>query len=825
MTSAHAVSRSMRSLFCGLLAVPSFCFMVSAAEMVVEPVTVELKGHFAQSQLLVRENTTPVELAADLTTTAKYASSNAEVVQVNEKGRLLAVGNGEAVVKVESAGLMKEVKVKVTGMEGAGAVDYTRDIMPILSKNGCNAGACHASQYGKGGFRLSVFSFDPDEDWRSIQRDRAGRRLNPIQPERSLFLRKPLLEVPHGGGNRLEEGSLAHQVLLKWIAQGAPGPAKEEAKVVSLEIFPKRRNGAIGTKQQLRILANYSSGDKVDVTQWSLFDSMDDAVVSVDSDGLAAIIGRGQGPVMVRYRGQAEIVMLVSPYSDDTELPGWQNNNFVDELAAAKFRELGLQPSGLCDDPTFLRRAYLDAIGCLPTLDQTNAFLASTDPNKRKVLIDQLLGLTGDPQQDVHGNAWSAYWALKWADLIRASSKNLQEQGMWSMYNWLKDSMRTNKPFDQFVREMITAQGSVYMSGPANYYRIANNPADLAESTAQIFLGIRLQCAKCHHHPFEKYGQEDYYGLAAFFSRVSTKNSQEFGLFGRESVVMVRSSGSVRHPRTGQVIPPTPLEGEPVDDPLDLRRPLAVWLTSPENKFFARNVVNRYMSYFLGSGLVEPVDDLRATNPPSNPELMDALSEHLVKNRFDVKQLVRVIMNSRLYQLESQPTAQNSSDRRYYSHYLVKRIAAEPLLDAIDVAAGTQTKFKNLPLGTRAIELPDSEYPDYFLNTFGKPRRVITCECERVADPNLAQTLHILNGDLVSNKISEGGGRVAKLVKAKKTHDEIVTELYLASLCRKPRPEELQASQKLLQDSPTPISFYEDLLWALINSKEFLFVH
>ena len=497
----------------------------------------------------------------------------------------------------------------------------------------------------------------------------------------------------------------------------------------------------------------------------------------------------------------------------------------MDELAADKFRELGLEPSGLCDDATFLRRAYLDAIGTVPTVEQTTAFLESKDPNKRNKLVDQLLGLTGDPAQDVHGNAWSAYWALKWSDLIRSSSDNLGDQGMWALYNWIRGSVRNNKPMDEFVRELITAQGSVYMNGPANYYKIARRPDDLAEHTAQLFMGIRLQCAKCHHHPFEKYGQEDYYGLAAFFARVSTKNSQEFGLFGREVVVMVRDTGEVRHPKTNQNMAPTPLDGEPVEDELDRRRPLAAWLTSPENKYFAYNIVNRYVSYLLGTGRVEPVDDLRATNPPSNPELMDALAEHLVKYKYDVKQLVRVIMTSRLYQLDSHPTEANQADRRFYSHYYVKRIAAEPLLDALDRTTGTQTKFQNLPLGTRAIELPDAKYPDYFLSTFGKPQRVITCECERVVDPNLAQTLHVINGDRVSQKVADGKGRVAQLVAAKKPHQEIVTELYLAALSRVPSAEELAASDNLLAESPNPKVFYEDLLWALINSKEFLFVH
>jgi hypothetical protein len=395
---------------------------------------------------------------------------------------------------------------------------------------------------------------------------------------------------------------------------------------------------------------------------------------------------------------------------------------------------------------------------------------------------------------------------------------------MWALYNWMRESFRTNKPFDQFVRELITAKGSIFSNGPANYYRVFNNPPDLAEATSQIFLGVRLTCAKCHHHPFEKYAQSDYYGFAAFFSRVGTKGSQEFGLFGGETVVVVRNGGEVSHPRTGAIMKPTPLDGQPADDPLDRRIPLAAWLTATDNEMFARNIVNRYVAYLLGRGLVEPIDDMRATNPPTNPPLMDALAKEFRTSGFSLKQLIRTIMNSRLYQLDSQPTPANAADSRFYSHYKVKRIAAESLLDAIDTATGSQTKFPNLPLGTRAIELPDANYQNYFLATFGKPKRVSVCECERVPDENLSQTLHTLNGDILAAKLADGNGRVAKAVAAKKSHDEIVAELYLAALARRPSSAELDASRKFLAENPNPQECYQDLLWALVNSKQFMFV-
>ena len=809
----------------------TFCVLLSAADafaesFVVRPPSVALTGNFAQAQLLVTatgSDNAVNDRSDDLTRKASYASSNAQVVSVDDRGRLLAVGDGDAVVTVSIGEAQRTVEVNVSGVTATPAIGFDEFVAPILSKAGCNAGACHASQYGKGGFKLSVFGFAPDQDHLQMIRDRAGRRVDFQRPEQSLLLRKPTLAIPHGGNKRLEAGSIDHQILAAWIAGGATAPNSKLPKVASMEVFPAERIGGLGFTQQLQVTATYSDGRRRDVTPWAKFDSTDDAVVKVSPDGLATTIGRGQAGVMVRFEGQAQIATLVVPFSDTVPLAGWVDNNFVDTLAAAKFRELGIEPSPLCDDATFLRRAFLDAIGTLPTIDETTGYLESKDPDNRKKLVDRLLGLTGDPAQDIYNNQYAAFWSLKWSDLIRNTSAKLGEQGMWALHNWIKDGMRENKPFDKFVAELITAKGSIYMSGPANYYRIAGTPAELAESTAQLFLGVRLQCAQCHHHPFEKYSQDDYYGFAAFFSRVGNKNSSEFGLFGRESVVMVRATGDVRNPRTNQLMQPTPLDGAPVDHPLDRRLPLADWLASKDNGFFARNVVNRYMAYLMGVGLVDPVDDMRATNPPSNVALMDALAKEFVDSDFNLKHLLRTVMNSRLYQLDAQPTPANAADSRFYSHYQVKRLGAEPLLDAIDYATGVQTKFRNMPLGTRAIELPDGEYPTYSLGVFGKPKRASTCECDRTSDPSLLAALHTINSDVVSSKLQDTTGRVAKLMAAKKPHEAIVSELYLATLCRRPTEAEQAHTQQLLAASPSPKEFYEDLVWALMNTKGFVF--
>lgn len=794
--------------------------LANEPEFEVQPSEVELEGFLARAQILVTRFDADVQL--DHTDKASYSSEDTTIASVDAHGQITARGNGSTRIIVRSGEQVVPVEVLVSEFETE--PDFLDDIRPILAKAGCAAGACHAAQHGKGGLKLSVFGFDPQADFEALVVGSRGRRVNLASPQHSLLLQKPSMQSQHVGGLRFNHQSTEYQILKRWIGEGAPGPKPQSVAPQALKVVPQKSIVKPGATQQLRVVAFYADGDERDVTALANFDPIDPGVAKVTDQGWVTAMGQGQSGVMVRFEGQAAVSTLVVPFQEHVAIDDWQSNNFMDELAVEKFRALGIAPAPLCDDATFIRRAYLDCIGTLPSKQAVLAFLESDDQQKRERLVDQLLGLTGDSSLDIYNDQYAAYWTLRWSDLIRNNSNALGEQGMWALHNWIKESFRQNKPYDEFVRQLITAKGSIYSNGPANFFRVNSNSSALTEATSQLFLGVRLECAKCHHHPFEEYSQADYYRMAAFFSRVGSKNSEEFGLFGRETVVTVRSSGEVSHPRTRARMQPTPLGGESIDHPLDRRIPLAQWLTSPDNELFAQAVVNRYMRYLLGSGLVEPVDDLRSTNPPSNVELMSALAKDFVESDYNLKHLMRTIMTSRLYGLSSQPSSQNVADQRFYSHYAVKRLTAEPLLDAIDHATGIQTKFPNLPLGTRAIELPDAEYPNYFLTTFAKPRRVSVCECERAPDANLAQALHTLNGETLASKIASKNGLVSRLVDSKLEPDAAIQEIYLQTLCRPPNQAELELGRELLAESESPLEVYQDLVWALVNSKQFLFI-
>ncbi|MDG1893989.1 MAG: DUF1553 domain-containing protein [Fuerstiella sp.] len=798
---------------------------VVADQFSVEPVSAALVGPHERLQMVATEPDAaggPV----DVTRSVTYRNLTPDLITVSTTGVVTPLKSGTAAVRIERGDAAVEVPIEVSGMGGEFPVSFQKDVMPVLSKAGCNQGACHASQYGKGGLKLSLLGYAPEQDYPALVRDLHQRRVSAVRPEDSLVLKKATLETGHGGGMRFRSGSYSYNVVKAWIADGLKQPdAKKDAQVVSLSISPSNRVYLADQTQQLRVVAHYSDNTTRDVTHVARYDSLGENVAGVDKSGHVEIVGHGQAAIMIRFEGQATVAHVLSPHRENVDLTGFAANNFIDENVKAHWRRLGVQPSGLCSDEHFIRRAFIDAIGTLPTPERVNTFLQSKEADKRVQLIDELLGLAGDPARDIYGNEWSAWWTLKWGDLVRINRNTLGDGGMWAFSNWVRNSLRENKPVDQFVRAIITAQGSIYQNGPANYFKTAKTPTDLAETTAQIFLGVRLQCAKCHHHPFEAYSQADYYGLAAFFTRVGTKASTDFGALGADTVVKLNPTGSIRHPRTRQTMAPKPLGDEAGDmaDVRDLRRPLSEWITSPDNDLFSRNIVNRVWGHFMAKGIVEPIDDMRATNPPSNPELLEALAQDFVDHGFDLKHLMKSIMTSRVYQLDASPRPENATDDRLYLHYYVKRMPAEALLDGIDFACGTRERFSGVPVGTRAIELPDPNYTSYFLDTLGRPQRVITCECERTAQPNLSQVLHIANGDVVNRKLTDKAGRITQLEKA--DDQKAIAELYLVTMSRPPTPAEFTQASAVIAGSENRRQGLEDLLWALLNSREFLFIH
>ncbi len=748
---------------------------------------------------------------------AKFHSSNPKVAAVDSQGVVRPASDGQAIITVEAAGHRATVPVKVQRATADVPVNFTREVVPVLTKAGCNQGACHGSQLGKGGFRLSLRGFDPAFDYEQIVQSAEGRRVVLSDPERSIILLKPTLTMEHGGGERFKVHSRTYNLLQQWLEDGAPEPARPEPTVHKLEVWPARRVLEPNEQQQVIVRAVWSDGRAEDVTGLAQFDSLNDGVAAVTPEGLITAKDKGETYIMIRFAGQAAVVRVTLPYARLAQYPPYPAGNFIDEKLLAKWKELGLTPSALCTDEEFFRRIHLDTLGTLPAPADVKAFLADRSPDKRAKAIDRVL----DRPEFVD------YWTLKWGDLLRINRDKLNEKGMWSFRNWVRAALRDNKPVDEFVRDIITAEGSTFTEGPTNFYRTSANPADWAEAASQTFLGVRMQCARCHQHPFEKWTQEDYYGMAAFFVRLSSKRSTEFGLFGGETVVYLKPAGEITHPRKGGVVKPHPLDGPVMDDLFDRRRKLAEWMTAKENPFFARNMVNRFWGYYMGRGLVEPLDDMRATNPASNVELLDALAKDFADHRFDLKHLLRTIMNARAYQLSSLISPGNAADVNnvYAARYTVKRLTAEQLADALDLATGTHEKYTGLPPGTRAIQLPDPAVKSFLLDVFGRPARQITCECERTTQPNIAQALHLLNGDFLNRKINSPQGRIETLFKAKTPLPAMVEEIYLVTLSRPPSAGEVAKAQEWIAKAATPREGVQDLLWTLLNSREFLFNH
>ncbi len=695
---------------------------------------------------------------------------------------------------------------------------FRNDVQPILTRLGCNAGACHGAAAGKNGFKLSLRGYDDDGDWKTITRHAIGRRIIPEDPAKSLFLLKPAGAVPHKGGVRFQVGSPEHQMLADWIATGAPGPREDDPRIESIEVLPRHVILKPGAQQPFKVLAKFNDGTTQDVTRRAKYTANDTSVCTVDDDGNVKVTGRGESPITAWYLSRIATATVAVPYGGSaaiTELlDRAERRNAIDGLVLAKLKDLNLPPSGPAADDEFLRRAFIDTIGTLPTADEARSFLADESPGKRDALIERLLSR---PE-------FVDYWSYRWSDLLLVNSQRLKPPAVAAYYNWIRRQVAANTPWDEFARQIVTASGSTLQNGAANFYVLHDDPTKMSENVSQAFLGMSINCAKCHNHPMEKWTNGQYYGMANIFARVRTKNGPTDGDF----VIFAATEGDLVQPLTGKPQPPQPLDGTamPMNSPDDRRGPLADWLISPDNPYFTRSIVNRVWSNFMGVGLVESVDDMRKTNPPSNEPLLAALSAEFVKQKYDLKALMRLILQSQTYQRSSRALPQNVADRRFYSHYYPRRLIAEVMLDAASQVTAAPTPFKDYPAGTRALQLPDSNVESYFLRSFGRPDRINTCECERTSLPSMAQALHLSNGDTLNQKLQAKSNRIDQLVAANAPDDQIVEDAYLSALSRHPTPtEKKQLLSTLAQSKENHREALEDLYWSVLSSNGFLFNH
>lgn len=701
----------------------------------------------------------------------------------------------------------------------SGEVNFELDVMPVLTAAGCNAGACHGKSRGQNGFQLSLLGFDPDFDFATITQNAHGRRVFPAAPDNSLLLRKASLRLPHGGGERLKRDSPAYETLRRWIAVGMPRAGATAPTLARISLEPTEHVLSPGQSEQLRVLAHYSDGSIRDVAALSDFQSNEPAAVAVEHGVVKAGQRAGEATLMVRYMNKIATWNTAIPQSSVVESEQYvrlPRKNFIDTHAWDKLERLGVLPSEPASDATFLRRAYLDVIGRLPTADEARAFLTSSNPAKREELVDALL----DRPEYVD------FWANKWADLLRPNPYRVGIKPTFVFDAWIRDALRRNMPYDQFVRELITAQGSTWRNGAATLFRDRRTPDEITPIVSQLFLGIRLECAKCHHHPFEVWSQDDFYSLAAYFARVAHKGEAiSSPISGGEEIVYVAPTGSVTHPITQKVLEPRPLFGKarPIEPGEDPREALAAWITSSDNTYFAQTAVNRVWADLMGRGLVDPVDDLRATNPPSNPALLAALADDFRQQGYDLKKLVRRIMTSHVYALSSAPNESNVADTRNYARHYRQRLRAEVLLDAVSDVTGIPEELGGMPAESRSMEIWTHRVGSLFLDAFGRPDGNQDPPYERVSDATVVQALHLMNAPDLHLKVTHNDGRAARIAAGEKTTAEIVDELYLAIYSRFPSDDERQAVTAVFERASDRRAATEDLMWALVNTPEFIF--
>ena len=763
----------------------------------------------------------------DLTAVAKF-STDAVCVEIGAEGYIRPKSGGAGEIVVKAAGQSAKLPVKVAGAE-ARNVDFVRDVQPVLAKLGCNQGTCHGSAQGKNGFKLSLRGYDAEYDYAALVNDLSGRRFNRVNVDDSLMLLKPLGEVPHEGRQALKPGSREHQMLRQWITEGTKfHNVNNRAK--SIEILPKEAEMDLpGRSQQFLVIAKYEDGSTRDVTREAHFSVSNTEVTDVTGGGVVRGLRRGESALLVRYEGIYETALL-TVMGDRT---GYQwadvpENNFIDQHVNAKLRKMKILPSELTGDGEFMRRVYLDLTGLPPRVEKVRAFLDDKTPSmeKREKLIDELLG----------SSEYVEFWANKWADLLQCNSENLGQKSVWLYRNWIRQQVADNAPYDKFVRTLLTAKGSSYENPAVNYLRVLREPGKMTEDVSQTFLGVRFNCNKCHDHPFEKWTQNQYYEMGAYFAQVGFKRGQvgkevifaeaggSFQITSEEIVYHKYDGGEVKHLKTAApVTPKVPVgDAKSIATGADRRVPMVDWLVAPENPFFAKSMANRIWSYFLGRGIIDPVDDIRASNPPSNPELLDALTAQFVKDDFDLRKLMKTICQSRTYQLSIVKNKWNEDDTINFSHAHPRRLSAEQMVDALALATGTKAKLAGVPSGMRAAQIPDGMVAgNDFLQLFGRPKRQSACECERSSSLTLSHALSLINGPTISEAIAAPDSRIAKLVKTEKDDRKLVEDIYLSCLSRPPTEKELKAVE--FKSGADRLEVAQDLAWALLNSPAFLF--
>lgn len=793
----------------------------AADGIILLPQAVKLTGPESRQTLLV-ETVDGTEVTGPVKDGVAFASENEAVARV-VGGQIIPTGDGSTVITASIAGQTARSQVTVESFRTKHQWSFRNHVQSVLSKTGCNSGACHGATAGKNGFKLSLRGYDPEADFFAITRQARGRRIVPDDPGRSLILTKPTGAIPHKGGVRFPVDSPEYDVIAQWLAQGQAGPMPEDPRAIRLEILPPAARLKAGIEQQMIVRAHFSDGHIEDVTRWAKYTASNHSVCTVDDLGLVKVGGSGEGAIVAWYLAQNATASITVPYQQPVAHEAFTKApraNVIDDLVLEKLAALNIPPSPRAGDAEFVRRVYLDTIGLLPTVEEAGSFLDDSDPDKRLKLVEQLLSR---PE-------FVDYWAYQWSDLLLLTGSRLRPQAIKSYYQWIREQVANNTPWDEFARGVILAKGSTFENGAANFYALHQDPQDMVETTSMAFLGMSLQCAHCHDHPNEKWTNDDYYGMVSLFARVRGKGwGGDFRNGDGNRTIFADDQGEVLQPRTGRPRQPRPLDGAPVafEDPTDRREHLARWLTAPENPYFARSIVNRVWANYLGRGLVESVDDIRQTNPASNEKLFDRLAVELIRNKYDLKSMMRMILQSETYQRSHEVLPENQADQRFYAHAYPRRLKAEILLDAISQVTLVPTAFKDQPAGTRALQLPDASVGSYFLDTFGRPERLLTCTCERSDEPSMTQVLHLTNGKTIQEKIEAKEGRISRFLETGTGPEEIIQTVYLAALSRRPTKAEGERLIAILHETPVDEKrqVIEDLFWSVLTSKEFLFQH